>query len=773
MRYEKKLLEYPKILKTMASYAQSEDGKKAVLSITPTDHADQLESAFKELTEAYAYVKDQATVRFGGIFPIAEALKRASLQATLDSESFMNIHAHIEAAQRLKQDLHRYPRSIDTTFDIEAYAEELVVLTALKKEIETVFDRRGQINDDASAALKKIRSSIAQVERSIKETLDKILQKDQSKLTEKLFTIRYDRYVIPVKLREKNNVQGTILDYSSSGETAYVEPKSIQNLTAKKTRLASEEQQEIEKILQKLSYAVDAQSDVLRHNTKLFTHLDVLFAKAKYGHEIEASIPVLSDRIELIKARHPLIKKDEVVANTIEFDPGKKMMIITGSNTGGKTVTLKTIGLLTLMAQSGMMIPALPGSKIRVFASVRADIGDEQSIEQSLSTFSSHMRRIVDIIDHYDDNQLILLDELGSGTDPKEGSSLAMSILNELSKKDSIVVATTHYPELKAYAYTQDDIMNASVDFDEHTLKPTYRLLLRTPGESHAFLISKRLGLKSSIIEHAKSHVITSRDEVSELVERLKDESKHLDKKVNEYEQLNQALQQEKEQVSKQTKSLQQEKARLKDVIMAEHANEMNRLKQEAESLIKELDQMKTKSFKAHEIAEKKHRAKRLAKSKKTETSKTKDHRYKVGDRVNVIKYNRHGELVKQQADQKWLLNMGSLNSVFSEDEFEFVASETKEKTEPSYTTSRPKKSTVSSLDLRGMRVLEAKEALEKYLDDCAISKQPFATIIHGFGTLALRKMVKEVLSSSPHVLSHRDGEGKEGGKGATIVYFE
>ncbi len=773
MRYEQKLLEYPKILTTLSGYAETKAGQDACLSLEPTDARATLKSAFFELSEALEYIKDEATPRFGGIFNIKEALKRAALQASLDSKDFMKIHAHIEAAARLKKDLHRYPTTIDKTFEIEKYAEDLIVLVELKKELETVFDLRGNIKDDATAELKKLRQAINQTERHIKETLEKILNKETQRLTEKLFTIRYDRYVIPVKLSEKNNVRGTILDYSSSGETAFIEPESIQNLTAKKIRLKSEETQEIERILQTLSYAVDKESATLKENTRRFTHLDILFAKAKYGHKIEGTIPNLNNRIELIKARHPLLEKKSVVANTIEFDPGKKMMVITGSNTGGKTVTLKTIGLLTLMAQSGLMIPALPGSSVRLFKSVRADIGDEQSIEQSLSTFSSHMSRIVDIIKHYDDDQLILLDELGSGTDPKEGSSLAMSILNELSQKDSVVVATTHYPELKAYAYTEDFIMNASVEFDEKSLKPTYKLLLRTPGESHAFLISRRLGLKESIIENAKKQVITNRDEVSELIERLKDESKRLDTKLNEYENLNHTLKNEKQSLKKQKQDLQKQKEKLKETIMAEHAQEMNRLKSRAETLIKELDDMKTTSFKAHELAEKKYRAKQLTEGEEKQTSSTKDHSYQPGDRVYIIKYNRYGELAKKQADQKWLVNMGSLSSVFSEAEFEYVDREPKRETKPTKKAITPRKTTAQSLDLRGMRVLEAKESLDKYLDDCAISKQPFATIIHGFGTLALRKMVKDVLSQSPHVKRHRDGEGSEGGKGATIVYFE
>ncbi len=773
MGFDLEILEYDKIKTTLQSYAQTNDGKDAAKKMTPSAEEANIQQAFKELKEAYQYVIHDVTPGFGGIHSLSQALNRVRIGAAIDPKDFMNIAAHIEAAARLKREIIKFPESIDETYSIMRYAEDLIILKTLKASIDAVFDRRGLMKDTASNTLQTLRKQLNLTDRKIKETLEQTLNKESGKLTEKLFTIRYERYVIPVKLSDKNNVKGTVLDYSSSGETVFIEPEAIQKLTAKKLRLTQEEKQEVERILLTLTQEVAQYIEPLNHNTKLFTHLDLLFAKARYGYAIEGSIPVVDKHIRFYKARHPLIAADDVVANTITFDENKRMMVITGSNTGGKTVTLKTIGLLTLMAQSGMMIPALQDSTFRIFKHIRADIGDEQSIEQSLSTFSSHLKRIVDIVDHYDDDQLILLDELGSGTDPKEGSSLAMSILHHLATKDSVIVATTHYPELKAFAYTEDYIMNASVEFDETSLKPTYKLLLRVPGESHAFLISKRLGLKSSIIDHAKSQVLTSRSEVSSLIDKLKKESKQLDDMLQTYERKNAELSAELETVKQAKKKLQQEKETLKEKITLESNKELKTLRDKAKAIIAELDHMKQTSFKEHELAEKKHSINALTPKKSEETSQTKDHTYQVGDTVYILKYNRYGELAKRLKDGMWSVDMGALSSTFHEDEFEYSKTGTKPETPQKKTPKQPKKHVQSSLDLRGMRVHEAQAELEKYLDDCALSKQPYATIIHGFGTLALRKMVKETLNQHALIDHHRDGENHEGGQGATVVYFE
>lgn len=408
---------------------------------------------------------------------------------------------------------------------------------------------------------------------------------------------------------------------------------------------------------------------------------------------------------------------------------------------------------------------------IKPFNAIRADIGDEQSIEQSLSTFSSHMKRVADILKHFTDNQLILLDEVGSGTDPKEGSALAMSILSALLNKKSLTVATTHYPELKAFAYTKDKVMNASVEFDETTLQPTYRLLLRTPGESHAFLISRRLGLPETIVKNAESDVYTSKSEVSDLIDKLKQESKKVDNELKRYEDLNEKLAKEKSNVIALKEALQGEKETLREDIRKENAKEIKTMKDQAQSLIKDLESMKETAFKPHEIAQKKHDVKSLN-PKSKEKAKAPERPLEKGDSVRVLKYNRPGELLEKQKNG-WLVNMGSLKSVFSLEGLELIKRKAPKKETPTPSGKTISKTVQKTLDLRGMRVEEARDALEKYLDDVAISNQPFATIIHGFGTMALRKMVKQFVAKHPLVKKHRDGEAGEGGQGATVIYFD
>ncbi len=771
MDFDMQILEFDKIRLLVSNKAKTQGGKDYASSLRPFSDKASIEKHLRETDEASIYLRHNHEPSFGGIHPIKASVKRAAIGGTLDDTAFLDILNHIETAVKIKRTMLTFEETIEASFGITAYARQIEALTTLKKTIQSVYDTDGSMKDSASKKLRSIRQTLSTTKKRIKQSLDDLVRQKKSHLSEQLITLRYDRYVLPVKASEKNAVKGTALDYSSSGETIYIEPESIREQSAKKTQLEADETKEMEAIRIWLSGSVSQYDKSLIANDYNVTWLDFVFAKALYAYESESYLPKIGETIHLIKARHPLIDKNEVVANTITFDEGDKMMIITGSNTGGKTVTLKTVGLLQIMAQSGLLIPALEGSTIKPFKSIRADIGDEQSIEQSLSTFSSHMRRVSDILAHFDDNQLILLDEVGSGTDPREGSALAMSLLSALLKKDSLTIATTHYPELKGFAYTKDKVMNASVEFDETTLEPTYRLLLRTPGESHAFLISRRLGLPESIIKHAESDVHTSKTEVSDLIDKLKKESKKIDNELRRYEALNDTLSQEKASIITLKESLQKEKEKLREDIRRENAKEMKTMKDKARTLIDELEMMKETSFKPHELAEKKHDVKSLN-TKNQEKAKTPERPLQKGDTVRVLKYNRPGELVEKQKNG-WLVNMGTLKSVFSEDDLELIKAKEPKKEKPAPSGSTIRKTVKKSLDLRGMRVEEARDALEKYLDDVAISNQPYATIIHGFGTMALRKMVKQYVAKHPLVKKHRDGEAGEGGQGATVVYFE
>jgi DNA mismatch repair protein MutS2 len=772
MLFDVKTLELDKIIERVLEHGHTELGKKRIRALKPSTNQETILFDLSEVDDAIKMVKEGLEPRFGGIYNLEKALKRAAIEGVLDVDDFLAIMSHIDAVNHMKKDLLRYQNVMQESLDIEHYADALESLPDLKKAIAEVIDHDGHILSSASPTLKDLRHQLDKIERQIKSALDQVLKPQSKKLADSLVTMRYNRYVVPVKLSDKNTFKGTVLDYSSSGETVYIEPDAVRELSSKQERLEAEEKHEIERLLYELTLTVKTYGHPLSANQEIFTHLDFIFAKAKYAWHIDAHKPTLSNAFSYINARHPLIAQEDVVANTIQFNEGVQSMIITGSNTGGKTVTLKTVGLLSLMVQSGLLIPVAHGSTFTIFNEIRADIGDEQSIEQSLSTFSSHMKNIVNIINDVQDKSLILLDELGSGTDPTEGASLGMSILNHLSQKDVLIMATTHYPELKAYAYSKPSIMNASVEFDENTLKPTYRLLLNTPGESHALLIADRLGLNKSIIEDAKTQVLSSKSEVSELIDTLRNESTRLDKMIQSYEQNLTQVESEKKDVLELKRRLQKEKETLKEKMALENKRKLDELKAEALELINELETLKTQSFKAHELAELKYKTKQLT-QEETQESTTKDHIYKPGDIVYIIKFNRYGELLEKQKNKQWLVQMGGLKSVFKEKAFEYANEQNKPKEKAPTASTPAKKHIPSELDLRGLRVHEAEDELLKYLDDCLMANMPFASIIHGFGTLALRKMVKAVVAAHPNVTSARDGKGNEGGQGVTIVYFE
>ncbi|QMS85867.1 endonuclease MutS2 [Candidatus Xianfuyuplasma coldseepsis] len=773
MHFHTTSLEFDKILTMVASYAHTLQGKELVAAITPTNDPLLIGRLLNETNQALDIINRYQEMPFGGIRDVSDILYRAKIHSILRPTHFLDVIGLIEATTNAVRFFKQVTEhEIDCDY-LAPYYDELAPTPRLKQQIEQVITIDGYIHDNASSALLKIRNKIQRNEQKINERLQHILHSQKNKLAEALITIRNNRYVVPVKLSEKNNFDGSVVDYSKSGETAYIEPKVVAEINNEINLLKLEEEREVERILHELTLLVGDQYGPLSNNFFLLTTFDVIFAKAKFALAYDCSMPdITEDTIDLRHARHPLINQDDVVANTITYQPDERIIIITGPNTGGKTVTLKTMGLLSLMNQSGLLIPVEHGSKTIIFENIFADIGDEQSIEQSLSTFSSHMTRIIDIINNLSVGSLILLDELGSGTDPKEGASLAISLLDYIRIRGVYVIATTHYPELKAYAYDKEEIINASVEFDVESLQPTYRLLLGTPGKSNALLISERLGLHEKIIEAAKANVLTSQSEVSDLINKLEHKGAQLDKRITEYE----ALIAENKKLVKHNEQLQidlmKEKQKYNRKISVEQSQILQDTKEHALNLIKEIEALKEKAnIKDHEIAELKYKTKQLNLDQELESS-TKEHTYQPGDIVNVLKFNRTGELIKKQNNNQWIVKMGVLSSTFDEDDIEFI--ERKVIEEPQSKIIKSVKKRVSpELDLRGMRYEEAKHALDQYIDDCLVSNMPFATIIHGYGTLTLRKLVKKYLDSSKHIKSHRDGEGNEGGNGVTIVNFK
>jgi len=773
MTFDTKILEFEKIKTTIASYASTNLGKKKVSEIEPSANPLLINRLLNETSQAKTLLIHELYPPFGGVKDVSMHLKKARVYDILTPKEFLDI---VDLLNGINAQVQYYKRIIDEEFLIDAltpYYQEFSHFTALKKEIKQVITDDAKVASSASHDLSKLRSKIDTLERRIQEKLQQLMKSKKDSLADQLITVRNEHYVVPVKLSEKNKFDGAIIDYSSSGETVYMEPRIVTEIINQIQLLKMEEQKEVERILRALTIRLADDVYALEENLGLIIILDCIFAKAHYAVETESVYPTITkNEIFLRKARHPLIDPKEVVANTMYFEQGKQMIIITGPNTGGKTVALKTMGLLSIMLQSGVLIPVAEDSKTKIFEQILADIGDEQSIEQSLSTFSSHMTRIIHILDVLKEDALILLDELGSGTDPKEGASLAISLLEHLKGQSVYVIATTHYPELKAYAYNHKSILNASVEFDVQSLKPTYRLLIGTPGKSNALLISERLGLPKHIIDYAKESIVTSATNVSELIEKLEHEGKRLDHKLQEYEELLEDNNRIKEELLEEKKKLKKEQMRLKDKTTVLNADVVKETKAKAEALLKELEELKeSQELKTHEIAEAKHKVRSLAVDEEDKKS-AEPHTFLKGDRVNVLKFNRIGELIKKQKKHTWVVKMGALSSVFKEDELEFVDRPKKEEPKAKMQSHVIKKA-YTTLDLRGMRYEEAHDALDKFVDDCTLSHVPHATIIHGYGTLALRQMVKEFVGKHPNITSHRDGGQNEGGNGATIIYFE
>lgn len=774
MHFDTTILEFDKVKSLITNYAETKLGKLLVDEITPTNNNLEIKRWLSETAHALQILEEVSNPPFGGIRDLSETLQRAKIHSVLRATEFLDVIGLIDG---INNNIRFYKQVKDAEIpdiSLDEYFYNLESVPHLKKEIQLVITDDGLVSDNASAELRKIRHQINTKQNKIKDRLSQILSKNSKQLTEAIVTIRNNRFVVPVKLSEKNNFKGSIIDYSGSGETCFMEPDSITQLNNEISSLKLAEAREIEKILRELTSKVAEYHYPLTNSLKIISILDSIFAKAKYGIINECTMPIITENeIFLIKAKHPLIDKDECVPNTIAYDVDEKIIIITGPNTGGKTVALKTMGLLSIMVQSGLLIPVKEDSKTKIFDNIFADIGDEQSIEQSLSTFSSHMTRIIFIIDNLTNGSLILLDELGSGTDPKEGASLAISILDYIRVRGVHVIATTHYPELKAYAYNKPEIINASVEFNVDTLSPTYRLLLGTPGKSNALLISERLGLNMAIVNAAKDNVLTSQSEVTDLINKLEKQGNTLDKRITEYEALIMTGKDVVKENELLKKVLLKEKIELKKKINIEQSQLIKDTKKEALNLIKQLEELKSrKDIKDHEIAELKFKAKNLNLEEES-VSSTLDFEYSVGDIVNILKFNRAGELIKKQKNGNWLVKMGSLNSKFTEDQFEFLEKRKEPEINQSRIKSKVKKNVRPELDLRGMRYEEAKYALDKYIDDCLVGNIPFATIIHGFGTLTLRKLVKSYLDSNKLIETHRDGEGSEGGNGVTIVYFK
>lgn len=771
------ILEFDKVRAQLAEYVSSSLGKEKVVALTPSSHVEEVVRWQEETDEAATVLRLRGHVPLGGIFDVRPQTKRASIGGTLSPHELLDVASTMRAARQLKKFLEGTEAELPY---IMAYAEQIIPLMELEQHIYRCIDESGDVLDEASDRLRSLRQQLRTIEGRVRDKLESIIRSSsaQKTLSDAIITIRNDRYVIPVKQEYRHTYGGIVHDQSSSGATLFVEPQSVVELNNELQQLRMKEKQEIERILSELSSFVGQQATAIVENVELLAQLDFLFAKAKYAKAIKATKPKMNEHgyIRLIQARHPLIAADQVVPNDIELGSDYTTMVITGPNTGGKTVTLKTIGLLTVMAQAGLQVPALDGSQLAVFRAVYADIGDEQSIEQSLSTFSSHMVNIVDILKQVDEHSLVLFDELGAGTDPQEGAALAIAILDEVHNRGARVVATTHYPELKAYGYNRRGVMNASVEFDIETLSPTYKLLIGIPGRSNALDISRRLGLDEHVIARARTYISAESNEVENMIASLEQSKKRAEEEWKEAERLRHEAEQLRNELEMQWNELHEQRERLLEKAKEEAEFIVKKAMKTAEEVIQHLRDMQKKqaaAIKEHELIEARKKLEeaipQINTKKKKRAQQTKQPLH-PGDEVKVVHLNQKGQLIEKVSDKEWLVQIGILKMKVHEENLQYVSSPTPIETRPIATVKGRDYHVPLELDLRGERYEDALLRVEKYIDDAVLAGYPRVSIIHGKGTGALRKGVQQYLQNHRSVKSIRFGEATEGGTGVTIV---
>lgn len=772
------VLEFDKIKALIENETISDLGKEKVVDMAPATDFNTVEFQMNETDEISQIYNKHRMPSLSGLAKISTYIHRAKIGGVL-SVSELNVIKRLIQIQNQYKTFYNNLLNEEETINypiLNDRMEQLPVLSVLYQSIHQKCDTY-DLYDNASYELQGIRSKISSTNQRIKQNLDKIVksQANQKKLSDAIVTVRNERNVIPVKAEYRQDFNGIVHDQSASGQTLYIEPSSIVEMSNQISRLKNDEAIERERILSALTVEVAEEADACLISESIMGQIDFLTAKARYASSIKGTKPQFTkDRtVYLPKAFHPLLDKQTVVANTIEFAQDIETVIITGPNTGGKTVTLKTLGLIIVMAQSGILIPTLDGSQLSIFENVYCDIGDEQSIEQSLSTFSSHMKNIVEILQDTTKNSLILFDELGAGTDPSEGAALAMSILDHVHEIGSLVMATTHYPELKAYSYNREGVMNASVEFDVNTLSPTYKLLMGVPGRSNAFDISKKLGLNMKIIQKAKSMIGQDEQEINEMIASLESNSKRVDEQRIELDYLLREAQDTHDALAKQYEQYQNHEKQLMNEAKEKANQRVKSATKEADDILKELRELRDQKgadVKEHELIDKK---KQLddqyeAKSLKQNVQKKKWDEINAGDEVKVLTYGQKGEVLELIDHNEAVVQMGIIKMKLPLEDLEKTK---KTKSEPTKMIKRENRQSIKmELDLRGYRYDEAMVAVDQYLDQAVLSNYEQVYIIHGKGTGALQKGVQNHLKRHKNVASYRNGMPSEGGFGVTVV---
>ena len=779
-----KVLEFSKIRTQLAEYATSEKGKQMIKELPIEVEAKAIQHKIEETTDGVELLRLKQGIPIPRLKDISFALKRLELEAGLNGRELSDILRVLTATHEVERFFEKVEEEEITLKRVPRLVEKLESIPEVTNELEASIREDGYVLDSASPTLHGIRVGIQKTEQDIRRQMDQYLTgKNAQYLSDTIITIRNDRYVLPVKAEYKSVFGGTVHDQSATGQTLFMEPQAVVNLNNKLREYQIQEKREVERILWELSQKLMPYTNSLHQNHYVLARLDVVNAKALYAHELKATEPIIDSNnyVALWQAWHPLLDREKAVANDIILGEEYQAIVITGPNTGGKTILLKTIGVIQLMAQMGLYIPAGENSRVGIFTEIFADIGDEQSIEQNLSTFSSHMSNIVSILKQINDKSLLLIDEIGSGTDPQEGSSLAIAILDYIASKQSYVIASTHYPELKAYGYDRPKTINASMEFDGDTLQPTYQLLLGVPGRSNAFDISKRLGLPSIIIDQA--HGLLSEEDqdlnamISDLEQKRRRAQRDADKMRHQLELSTQLL----ADLQRETEQFQANKARLLEEAKERANTLIEQSQDDADKILSEIRELQLRSkqstVKEHEMIEKKTALKdlkheqALKKNKVLRKEKAKK-ALQVGQSVEVLSFGQRGTLVEKVNDKEWVVQMGIIKMKIAVEDLSPIA-EAQEAKQQVIVKSARASHVSSELDLRGKRYEEAMKDLELYLDAAILANYPRVTIIHGRGTGAIQQGVHKVLRSHRSVASFEFAPMNTGGNGATIVTFK
>lgn len=792
MNKHHKSLELDKVLEMLSSHTSCEDARLAALELKPQPDLDSAQALMNQTRDAHMLLARFGGPSFGGLTNVNNALFRADAGSTLSLRELLDIAAVLRVIRAIVQ-WRSTNEGVETILDI--YFSALVPNKFLEETITSAIISEEEIADNASPVLADIRRKIRAQEGKVREQLGKFTHNtNYSKyLQDNIITMRNGRYVVPVKNEYRSEIPGLVHDSSASGATIFIEPMPVVEANNQIRLLKNQEQDEIDRILAELSATVGSFANSIKQSYECAVELNVIFAKAQLAYAMNASVPEMNDEgiIELRSARHPLIDKKKVVPVDIQLGKDFDTIVITGPNTGGKTVSIKTIGLLSLMAMCGLMLPVNDRSKISVFTKVLADIGDEQSIEQSLSTFSSHMTNIINILKEADDTSLVLIDELGAGTDPIEGAALAISILEQLRNQGAKIASTTHYAELKAYALQTHGVTNGSCEFDVQSLRPTYRLLIGVPGRSNAFAISQRLGLSDSIIEHAQELVSTENTRFEDVVDRLEQSRKKMEDEHNEALKIRAAADRELEKAKQMKAEIQTMREKEMENAKAQALRITEQAKREAYQLLNELEELRKQQAKEKDAAEMARRARAAVKKGIDAIDSAADpiigafdadedyvlpRPLKIGDAVIIADIGNEATVVTLK-DKKGLVTvqMGTMKTRVKEENLRLVEKKKKETggkrtVATGKMESRMNMSAKTSLDLRGMTVDEGLLELDRYIDHALRMGIGEFTVIHGKGTGVLRSAVREYLKKSTFVKSHRLGTFGEGEDGVSIV---